>query len=167
MYVPAYGNAMALDFSRYIVSIDGQNVVDQIGFVSQNIQLEETYKVINAPEKYNQYAEVASRLSVNFHFQSGSNEFDNKAKVDIKRLAEYLSRHRGRRVVLMGFSDSLGDPEMNVRISLLRAGLLEKELNAYGLTITAVEGFGAELPIASNETVAGRSKNRRVEVWVY
>lgn len=167
MYVPAYGNAVAKDFSRYVVSIEGQNVVDQSGFVSQNIQLEETYKVINAPEKYNQYAEVASRLSVNFHFQSGSNEFDNKAKVDIKRLAEYLSRHRGRRVVLMGFSDSLGDPEMNLRISLLRANLLEKELNAYGLTITAVEGFGAELPIASNETAAGRNKNRRVEVWVY
>ena len=167
MYVPAYGNVMAQDFSRYVVSLEGQNVVDQIGFVSQNIQLEETYKVINAPEKYNQYAEVASRLSVNFHFESGSNEFDNKAKLDIKRLAEYLSRHRGRRVVLMGFSDSLGDPSMNVRISLLRANLLEKELNAYGLTITAVEGFGAKLPIASNDTAAGRSKNRRVEVWVY
>lgn len=167
MYVPAYGNIMAQEFSRYVVSIEGQNVVDQVGFVSQNIQLEDTYKVINAPEKYNQYAEVASRLSVNFHFESGSNEFDNKAKLDIKRLAEYLSRHRGRRVVLMGFSDSLGDANMNVRISLLRASLLEKELNAYGLTVTAVEGFGAELPIASNESAAGRSKNRRVEVWVY
>ena len=103
----------------------------------------------NAPQTYNSYAEIASRLSVSFRFQSGSNEFDNKAQRDIKRLVDYLTEHNGRRIVLMGFSDSLGDAKMNESLSLVRASKLEKELNAYGLNITAVEGFGAKLPIAS------------------
>jgi phosphate transport system substrate-binding protein len=138
-----------------------------VGLVSQNIKLEEAYRVKNAPKNYNKYAEIANRLSVNFRFESGSNELDNKAKRDIKRLVDYLTKHRGRRVVLMGFSDSLGDPQMNIKLSLVRASKLEKELNAYGLNATAVEGFGAHLPIGSNNTPMGRSKNRRVEVWVF
>ena len=167
MYTPHNGNQMALDFSQFIISARGQNIVEQVGLVSQNIKLEETYSVKNAPQTYNNYAEVASRLSVNFRFQSGSNEFDNKAKRDIKRLVDYLTKHNGRRIVLMGFSDSSGDEKMNQSLSLVRASKLEKALNTYGLNITAVEGFGAKLPIASNKTKWGRSKNRRVEVWVF
>jgi len=167
MYAPHSNNQMAQDFSQFVISAEGQNVVEQVGLVSQNIKLEDTYTVKSAPQIYNNYAEVASRLSVSFRFESGSNQFDNKAKRDIKRLVEYLSDHSGRRIVLMGFSDSLGDPKMNLSLSLVRASKLEKELNSYGLNVTAVEGFGAKLPIASNRSAMGRSKNRRVEVWVF
>ena len=167
MYAPRSGNTMAQEFSQFVISQQGQNIVEQVGLVSQNIKLEETYSVKNAPKIYNNYAQVASRLSVNFRFKSGSNEFDNKAKRDIKRLVDYLTNHSGRRIILMGFSDSLGDSKMNQSLSLVRASKLEKELNAYGLNITAVEGFGAKLPIASNKSSIGRSKNRRVEVWVF
>ncbi|PKF62627.1 cell envelope biogenesis protein OmpA [Psychromonas sp. psych-6C06] len=167
MYTPSSDNQMAQKFSQFVISASGQSVVEQVGLVSQNIKLEDAYTVKNAPQSYNNYAEVASRLSVNFRFESGSNEFDNKAKRDIKRLVDYLTEHRGRRIVLMGFSDSLGDPKMNISLSLVRASKLEKELNAYGLNVTAVEGFGEKLPIASNKSALGRSKNRRVEVWVF
>ncbi|WP_022940229.1 substrate-binding domain-containing protein [Psychromonas hadalis] len=166
LYVPN-NNKMAQSFSQFVISAQGQSVVEQVGLVSQNIKLEHAYRVKNAPQNYNNYAEIASRLSVSFRFKSGSNEFDNKAQRDVKRLVDYLTEHRGRRIVLMGFSDSLGDPKMNLSLSLVRASKLEKELNAYGLNVTAVEGFGAKLPIASNKSALGRSKNRRVEVWVF
>lgn len=167
MYASNRGNKMAQEFIQFVISQPGQNVVESVGLVSQNIKLETAYTVKNAPQNYNNYADIASRLSVSFRFKSGSNEFDNKAKRDIKRLVDYLSLHTGRRIVLMGFSDSTGDPEMNASLSLVRATRLEKKLNAYGLNITAVEGFGAQLPIASNKSAIGRSKNRRVEVWVF
>lgn len=167
MYTPDRGNKLAREFAQFVISEKGQRIVEQVGLVSQNIKLETTYAVKNAPQIYNHYADIASRLSVSFRFISGTNEFDNKAKRDIKRLVDYLSQHRGRRIVLMGFSDSLGDAEMNQSLSLVRAIELEKELNAHGLYATAVEGLGAELPIASNKNAFGRSKNRRVEVWVF
>lgn len=167
LYAPSSANSMAQGFSNFVTSEQGQNVVDDVGLVSLNIKLEQTYVVKNAPQIYNDYAQIASRLSVNFRFKSGSNELDNKAKYDIKRLVAYLNEHRARRIVLMGFSDSVEDPKMNLQLSLHRARQLEKALNAHGLTITAVEGFGEKLPIASNKTEHGRGKNRRVEVWVF
>ncbi|GLS89154.1 membrane protein [Psychromonas marina] len=167
MYTPSSGNQMAQQFSRFVISDEGQRIVEKVGLVSQNIKLEDASVIKNAPQNYNDYAQIASRLSVNFRFTSGKNELDNKGKRDIQRLVDYLTKHRGKRVVLMGFSDSLGDPKMKTSLSLVRAKKLEKTLNRYGLNVTAVEGFGAQLPIASNKSSIGRSKNRRVEVWVF
>jgi len=167
LYIPSSDNQMAQQFSEFVISEAGQQVVERVGLVSQNIKLEEVYVVKHAPKNYNNYAQIAQRLSVNFRFQSGSNELDNKAQRDIKRLVDYLNKHRVRRIVLMGFSDSLEDPKMSKRLSLHRATMLEKALNRYGISVTAVEGFGEKLPIESNQTVQGRSKNRRVEVWVF
>ena len=167
IYTPSSANQMAQEFSQFMISDKGQSIVEKVGLVSQNIKLEDISSIKNAPANYNDYAQIASRLSVNFRFERASNQFDNKAKRDIKRLVEYLTLHQGKRVVLMGFSDSSGEPKMNVSLSLVRATQLEKELNRYGLNVTAVEGFGAQLPIASNNSSTGRSKNRRVEVWVF
>ena len=167
MYMPSSNQEMAQQFSDFVTSSQGQKVVEQVGLVSLNIKLEEAYIVKNAPQIYNDYAQIASRLSVNFRFDIASNELDNKGKQDIKRLVTYLTEHRGRRIVLMGFSDSLEDNKKNVSLSLMRARKVESMLNTYGLSVTAVEGFGEKLPVASNNTALGRSKNRRVEVWVF
>jgi len=167
LYTPTNGHPMAQQFSQFVISGQGQDVVEKVGLVSLNIKLEQTYTVDKAPQIYNDYAQIASRLSVNFRFKSASNKLDNKAQHDIKRLVDYLKKHNEKRIVLMGFSDSQEDPDMSLSLSLHRARQIEKALNGFGLTITAVEGFGDKLPIASNETERGRSKNRRVEVWVF
>ena len=167
MYVPSSALSIVKSFAEFTISHQGKEMVEKSGLISQNIKLEKSYKVGNAPKKYNEYTEMASRLSVNFRFTSGSNELDNKAKRDLSRLLHFMEINPGRRVVLMGFSDITGVPEKNKSLSLLRAHVLEKELTARGINVTAVEGFGAELPIASNSTKLGRSRNRRVEVWVF
>jgi outer membrane protein OmpA-like peptidoglycan-associated protein len=74
------------------------------------------------------------------------------------------------RLVLMGYSDSSGSAEDNLRVTKRRADLLKKTLvRNYYFTesrITA-EGFGAKDPVAPNETPEGRKLNRRVEIHVY
>lgn len=167
LYAPSGRHHIAQQFSQFVISEAGQRLVEQVGLVSMNIKLERAYSVKNVPQIYNDYAQIASRLSVNFRFNAASNELDNKAKHDIRRLVDYLTAHPGRRVVLMGFSDNQEDPSQSQRLSLLRARQVEKALNSYGLSVTAVEGFGEKLPVASNNTQQGRGKNRRVEVWVF
>jgi phosphate transport system substrate-binding protein len=49
---------------------------------------------------------------------------------------------------------------------LSRARIIQSELVRRGLKPAVVQGFGSELPVASNETADGREKNRRVEIWV-
>lgn len=167
MYAPSSSHQMIKDFTQFTIAATGQDIVENMGFISQNIKQEVPYKIKGAPKAYNDYTEIANRLSINFRFKNNSNKLDNKGQKDVLRLVDYMKKNEGRRIVLMGFSDDIEDEKTNKKSSLIHANLLEQVLISYGLSITAVEGFGAQLPIASNNTMTGRSKNRRVEVWVF
>ena len=77
-----------------------------------------------------------------------------------------MEQHHGRRIALLGFSDSVGAQLKNQNLSLSRAKSVELELTSRGIPVMAVEGLGEALPIANNNTEAGRKRNRRVEVWL-
>lgn len=74
---------------------------------------------------------------------------------------------------LIGYTDNIpvaahSPLSDNVTVSLKRAQSMASVLRQYvdePSRITA-EGHGARDPIASNDTAAGRSRNRRVEIWV-
>ena len=74
------------------------------------------------------------------------------------------------RLVLRGYSDRSGAAETNIILSKKRAEnlrhLLIQKYYMKGERITA-EGYGDANPVASNETVEGRRRNRRVEIHVY
>lgn len=106
-----------------------------------------------------------ARLPVNFRFHSGSFDLDNKALRDVNRVAE-LARDEGKSIVLVGFSDSLGDYGQNLALSKRRAQAVADTLAALGARVQGVVGAGEEAPVASNQDQAGRERNRRVEAWV-
>jgi outer membrane protein OmpA-like peptidoglycan-associated protein len=65
-----------------------------------------------------------------------------------------------------GYTDNVGNPETNVRLSQQRADLVKSELVQMGIAadrLTA-QGFGEEDPIADNSTAEGRDANRRVSL---
>lgn len=65
-----------------------------------------------------------------------------------------------------GHTDSTGDPEANLKLSLDRAEAVVAALIGAGIArdrLTAA-GHGASRPIADNATDNGRAKNRRVEL---
>jgi inorganic phosphate transporter, PiT family len=62
--------------------------------------------------------------------------------------------------------DNQGGTERNIELSRERADGVGRALSAYGIHAALVDGFGDQLPIASNESPSGRERNRRVEVWV-
>jgi len=75
-------------------------------------------------------------------------------------------------IVLKGFTDTSGSPADNQRISLKRAQalkelLIDDPLMALEAGRIAVEGLGEADPVASNQTAAGRERNRRVEIHVF
>jgi hypothetical protein len=76
LYAPSIAAPMVKDFMHFVASHAGQEIVEQVGLISQNIKQEQMHKIKNAPQSYNDYTETAKRLSVNFHFKSGSNQLD-------------------------------------------------------------------------------------------
>ena len=166
LYTPTSASQLAKDFAQFAISEQGQALVEQTGLISQNIRIEKVFPIEGAPASYNQYAQSGQRLSLNFRFNYGENDLDNKGKRDLERLIRFMEQNTGRRLVLMGFSDAVGAVAKNAELALRRAKAVERELTARGIPVVAVESYGELLPVANNDTDAGRERNRRVEVWV-
>jgi phosphate transport system substrate-binding protein len=171
LYLYAPGNpknAYTRRFIEFAISAAGQNVVGSNGFITQNVTQEKQTVVPGAPAEYKQLTSGAQRLSLDFRFRSGKAELDNKARADLDRVIRFVSdlHYSGENVMLFGFADSVGAAAANKTLSENRAHAVEEEFKQRGLNLTIVRGFGSDLPVASNDTEAGREKNRRVEIWV-
>ena len=67
---------------------------------------------------------------------------------------------------IVGHTDSTGDPQHNLRLSLDRATAIQAALVDRGIDLQrlATAGLGENLPATSNATPEGRALNRRVEL---
>lgn len=112
------------------------------------------------------------RLSSTFRFTTGSSRLDERARLDMARLASYLKRKPdGTKVLFVGFTDDVGAFQSNRELSKRRAEQVMDELLAVagdglnGLELDST-GYGEIAPSACNLSEEGRRINRRVEVWV-
>lgn len=164
---PEETNPLAQALIAFTQSQAGQEIVEQVGFVGQNIKSMQIAPQAEMPASYQQLAEEAQRLSVNFRFKEGSSQLDNKAWQDIDRVRDYLQAQNKteNKVVLVGFGDPRhGGAEL---ISKLRAMKVRRALGNHDITVKDSFGIGDDLPVAANTHDDGRVKNRRVEIWVY
>jgi phosphate binding protein len=76
------------------------------------------------------------------------------------------ARRTRARVVVSGNADAAGDPERNRALARARAQAVARALGALGVPreVVRVEERGADAPVATNDTAAGRRANRRVDV---
>jgi phosphate transport system substrate-binding protein len=116
--------------------------------------------------------ETSQRVSFTFRFASGTTVLDNRALEDVRRLRTMLARPdmQGKTVILAGFSDSVGGFATNVQLSTQRVGAVRAALRQgeRGIAGPLVheQAYGPLAPVACNDTVGGRTLNRRVEVWL-
>jgi outer membrane protein OmpA-like peptidoglycan-associated protein len=102
------------------------------------------------------------------YFSFNSAELLMLSKNELRVLVEYLNENPKIKVEVIGHTDILGDWDVNLNVSRGRAGsvyqfLLENKI-AHNRII--YYGKGSASPIASNNTIEGRSKNRRVEIML-
>jgi len=162
------GNKEVAQFITFTASKAGQAVVEAENFVPLDIVSARSALPANSSNGYQAVTAGAERLSVNFRFNSGSNDLDNRALADLDRVTEYLIRTSTKpsKLVLIGFADNTGNPASNVVLSKERSNAVATALKSRGITPGLTTGFGAENPVASNSTPDGQQKNRRVEVWI-
>jgi OmpA-OmpF porin, OOP family len=86
----------------------------------------------------------------------------------LARVAEFLREHPDRKVLIEGHTDSTAPDTYNLALSQRRANAVEDFLITQGVEPTRISaiGYGEQLPIATNDTAAGRQANRRVEIVV-
>lgn len=81
-------------------------------------------------------------------------------------VSKVLSKYDQTIVYVKGHTDSTGSEQYNYQLSEKRAVSVSEYLTSQGLDVKRmiIVGYGETRPIASNETVAGRAENRRVEI---
>lgn len=114
-------------------------------------------------------SEVIANRSWHINFQTGSAQFDKSAERELDDLLATLLVASNAAVELNGFTDNVGNPQSNQRLSEARAAAVKQYLERkasgnFPKNRVKVAGFGQERPVANNDTPAGRAKNRRVEV---
>ncbi|MGM5483280.1 MAG: substrate-binding domain-containing protein [Nanobdellota archaeon] len=168
-------NSHVNSFINHALSDRGQKIARDLGFADLAVKefthkIEEDYKYQNK-KIFNQYLKAVKkgkRLSVNFRFRTNSYILDNRAQRDLKRVVSFLEKDENfdKKVILAGFTDSHGDYMYNYDLGSKRVKVISDELRARGIINIEEISVSEELPVASNLNNSGRSKNRRVEVWL-
>jgi outer membrane protein OmpA-like peptidoglycan-associated protein len=87
---------------------------------------------------------------------------------ELDRVAGVLTRYPETLIRVEGHTDSVGTEKYNMDLSFRRANSVRDLLVQRGVAIQRIEtvGFGETMPVATNDTEAGRQMNRRVEIKV-
>ena len=92
---------------------------------------------------------------------------DSKHQIEqLQGFIDLLNKHKEYRAVVIGYTDSVGDPAYNQKLSLQRAETVRNLLIKAGISEyrIGIDGLGAKYPIAPNDNELGRQKNRRIEL---
>ena len=100
------------------------------------------------------------------YFELNSNELLKQTYAELDQIARVVTKYPDSKIIIEGYTDSLGNHAYNQKLSEFRANIVKNYLVGRGIDpskMTTV-GHGPKNFIASNETEDGRKLNRRVEI---
>ena len=102
-------------------------------------------------------------------FDFDSDVVRSDARTNLRNLAASLDKYPGSELLIVGHTDSVGTDAYNLALSERRAEAAAVYLAAQGVARARLSsrGLGESEPVAPNDSDAGRSRNRRVEVAIY
>ncbi|MBZ2169308.1 OmpA family protein [Marinobacter sp. F4216] len=113
--------------------------------------------------------ETIETIEVDVQFAFDSDEIDSVYKDHLERIGEIMRENPETFVEVAGHTDDSGDSAYNQDLSQRRAEAVaarlieESGIEEYRVSAT---GYGAQRPVASNDTQEGRAANRRVEALI-
>jgi outer membrane protein OmpA-like peptidoglycan-associated protein len=101
-------------------------------------------------------------------FDTGRYTLKPGAREKLSKISGIVLAHPGLRLQAEGHTDSVGSDNFNQALSEKRALTVRDFLVEQGIPIASLgaQGFGKTMPVATNDTAAGRQRNRRVELVV-
>lgn len=139
---------------------------DLLGELVQGIK---DAKVERVKDQNNEEA-IKIEWQANILFDVNKSELKSTAKESLIGLVQILQENPSTIIDIYGHTDNTGTLTLNQKLSSDRAEAVADYLYTLGVSETQIRkivGKNYSMPIADNETVEGRAKNRRVEVYLY
>jgi outer membrane protein OmpA-like peptidoglycan-associated protein len=101
-------------------------------------------------------------------FETGRATPQTSSREQLRNIAQILVAYPDVKATIGGYTDNVGNPGANKRLSKARADSVRRELTRMGVEASRVsaKGYGESHPIATNDTEEGRAKNRRISIGV-
>lgn len=101
-------------------------------------------------------------------FDTGKATLRPESQEQLKNMVEILKAYPAVELKLGGYTDNVGDPAFNLKLSGDRAKSVMDEMIKMGIAKDRLEseGYGEQFPVASNDTEEGKAQNRRIAVRV-
>ena len=101
-------------------------------------------------------------------FATGSYALNSASQFSLTQFANSLKANPDTEVNIIGHTDNTGTDQLNNQLSEDRAAAVKAFLMSQGIPASrmSIAGMGRYQPITTNETVEGRTQNRRVEVFI-
>lgn len=111
---------------------------------------------------------IALTLKGDFYFDTNSAVVKPGMYSELDRIAQIMNQYPQTMISIEGHTDSKGSDSFNQTLSEQRALAVKSLLVQRGVAANRIEtvGYGKSMPIATNDTEAGRQLNRRVEIKI-
>ena len=110
--------------------------------------------------------EIAIKLPSGITFDTNQAILRPDMRPALDQVAQTLASYQSTFIDVTGHTDSTGSDAINQPLSERRAAAVADYLQYQGVQRArmATRGYGAQFPVASNDSEAGRAQNRRVEI---
>jgi len=125
-----------------------------------------------AIDNYGCHKSNSKLLSVELKILFASNRYEVQPRYygEIKKLADFMRDNPGSSVIIEGHTDNVGNELLNQSLSKNRAQAIATILTStFRVAKSRVQaiGYGENRPIANNDSIEGKGKNRRVVAEVF
>lgn len=168
------GHQVDGDKGRYVGAVIGAIAGGAVGnyMDKQQAELEQELAAEAARQELNITRLAGDALKIGIasdaSFGFDSSDLNSKAVVTFGKIASVLKDYDKTVIHVVGHTDSVGSDDYNMKLSQRRASTVSSYLSSNGVLGERLrtEGRGEREPLASNETEAGRTANRRVDIVI-
>jgi OmpA-OmpF porin, OOP family len=158
----------AASFTFDLVFQSGSKIaaVEQERAAAAQLKQQQETSQITAEECQTRFSVISTTGAI--YFRTGSAELEHSSDALLNSVADVANRCPSVKIEVSGHTDSVGSAQANLELSVARAKSVAAFLTQRGVAPARITtaGFGDAHPVASNDTDAGRAKNRRIEFRV-
>lgn len=159
---------IVLDHPQHPLALRIANGARNGGFPFKPRFAREIVRIDYADEKLQQALVRDCRVELpGIYFDFNRDSLKPESARALAETAGLLRRMDGRPMVIEGHTDNVGGDAYNDDLSRRRAEAVRNALVAdHGVAVDTLttQGFGERKPVETNDTIAGRARNRRVEL---